>query len=387
METKKRKRQISNLHVPVLHEGEGGCVFKKKKQNKIREAINFSADKEVVVGGTHVGSSSSSPLSFSSSKLELPLSVSTSREETLLLSSLGRKSGTNIPLSNREKKIFEILSTFIIIDCLSIVLGYSQIINLSDLMLLVKKKKEWMFSLGNTLHLRPYEDRLKYLHFKEKFSPTLISSEEWDQNLVLYELIFAINIRDTFRIEELLRILTLNETKIQHQEQQQLEEDADNCSLFSSSSSFLDLISFFILIAESEFEWCTTAETTKNHRDTWKSFVLWILLYLLNPEATKSKELVVHNRLISSAFYSMKTESIYSLFFNSDYKSNIPNICTEELIKTLVIGNNVDSYPLGGESISRFVHCRFSSLDFRKCRLKACLIHKKAHLLVSNLLS
>ena len=53
-----------------------------------------------------------------------------------------------------------------------------------------------MFSLRNTVHLRPYEDRLKYLHFKEKFSPTLISSEEWDQNLILYELIFAISVQD-----------------------------------------------------------------------------------------------------------------------------------------------------------------------------------------------
>ena len=32
METRKRKRQISNLNVPALHQGEGGCVFREKAE-------------------------------------------------------------------------------------------------------------------------------------------------------------------------------------------------------------------------------------------------------------------------------------------------------------------------------------------------------------------
>ena len=143
------------------------------------------------------------------------------------------------PEQQPEQHIFTILFSYLIDDCIWIILDYAQILTVPYLVQLVNKKMKWTQSFSS-----------------------IISEKEWRKNLILYKLIFSIERKQPFRTERILCVLVDRERKKLLEEK---KEQKEKC--VSSSASLLDLIIFLNLFSECEW-WTDIDEDKKTTRTT-----------------------------------------------------------------------------------------------------------------------
>ena len=290
-----------------------------------------------------------------------------------------------------KEEIFLFLGQYLLRDCINIIFEYFKRFKVAQLMNLVNHQKQWRFLLPFPLQqaqyaVPPYPDLNKWSNFRNKF-PT-ISRQRWEDHYILNQFIFGIEIYDLFYIEKMITVLI-------ERERQKIEKQKEDLNMsveeyFFSSSSLLDLIIFFILISECEWQWTKGGKDDQN-KEKWLSFILWILFYLFNPEVVHTKILfngyTVCENLVCSALGNPREECIYSTFFSSTYQSNIEKMSTNKLLKILLIGGNqLVQNKISGQSMVDFVNSL--SLDqFGKSRLAAIGVYEKAMSIVVNLFS
>ena len=118
------------------------------------------------------------------------------------------------------------------------------------------------------------------------------------------------------------------------EEQEQLHSRHYLSSL-RSESPFVDLISFFILRAEQLM-----------NKERWMSFIIWILLYLVNIQFGIKERYVYpyqdyqkkHTSLSRLYLFCIQYPKIFIYaFFDREYKSNCNTISTNFIVSSLLI--------------------------------------------------
>ena len=249
-------------------------------------------------------------------------------------------------------------------NVVDMIMEYSKGILVKDLLLLVTNKNHSYFR-----HFRNLPDTYnsvlssRWFNWIDQFQLNdPITSKQRQENFLLYKLLYAIDIDDTSLILSTLHTLILI-----------VRENLQNLNLslqYGVGASLVDLVMLLILIIECE--WSTDFEK-KQHR--WRSFLLWVLFYLLNVKAVEhiDPDYSRCDKIVCSAFFTPIHPSIYSIFFNPDYECKISRIPVEEILKQKFIQQKPEY--MGKESISNFVNI-YCLKEFAKYRANACSIYR-----------